>query len=266
MTFRRFLRVACVLLAGTVCAQTEKDPDKDPAKDKREKNSRHVRFLAVGDLPTFRQQIRDGVAYEQEPPAGSIPPREVSIGFGDDKPETVPLLLGRITDPLKVPDGAGPLILRRKEDGAEAQPWLSLDRPQAGDFLVLLWRDAVKGTWEATRSLVLPYDVEAAPAGTMRVINISPVAIGVVYGGERIALQPGKSYQRPVIVGKDADFQIGAVDQKGELRRIHSGTVFQNPGERTLAIVYRADGEDPRRALKAIVQREPVPAAPPQRR
>ncbi len=61
--------------------------------------------------------------------------------------------------------------------------------------------------------------------------------------------------------GKEASIQIGAADASGNLRRIHAGSVFQNPGERTLVTVYRADGVDPRRALKAVVQREPVDPA-----
>lgn len=71
----------------------------------------------------------------------------------------------------------------------------------------------------------------------------------------------GKTWQRPVAPGKDATIQVGAVDAAGNLRRVHSGSVFQNVGERTLVAVYKADGVDPRRALKAVVQREAVDPA-----
>lgn len=221
---------------------------------------RQVRFLPVGDLPPFEQVVRDGVRYELEPPVGSIPPREVMLGFGDEAQKATPLSLGRVTEGLKAPAGAGPMLVRRKGDGEEAAPWLNLQRPEEGDFLVLLWRDPAKGTWEQARSLVLPDSREAAPAGSVRVINLSPVTVGVVFAGEKIALQAGKSYQRPVEVGKDTEIQLGAVDAKGTLTRFHSGTVFQNPGERTLVVIYRADGVQPRRPLKAVIQREPLPA------
>jgi hypothetical protein len=234
-------------------AQTAGDPAK-PAPA-----ARQVRFLPVGDLPPFRQEIRDGVRYELEPPAGSIPPREVMLGFGEEALQASPLSLGRVTEPLKAPAGAGPLLVRRKNDAAEAEPWLKLQRPEEGDFLVMLWRDPEKGTWEQARSLVLPDSREAAPAGSVRVVNLAPVTVGVVFGGEKIALQAGKTYQRPVAVGKETEIQLGAVDAKGTLTRFHSGVVFQNPGERTLVVIYRADGVQPRRPLKAVIQREPLP-------
>jgi hypothetical protein len=219
---------------------------------------RNVRFLPVGDLPPFRQEIRDGVAYELEPPVGSIPPRQVMVGFGDEKKDAVPLLLGRVTEPLSAPGGEGPMQVRKLGDAPEAEPWLKVNRPETGDFLVLLWRDSSKADWSHVRSLVLPDTLEAAPAGRVRIVNLSPVTVGVVFGGERIKLEAGKFYQRSVQVGKDTEFQLGAVTRTGELERFHAGSLFQNMGERSLVVIYRADGVQPRRPLKAVVHREPV--------
>jgi hypothetical protein len=242
--------LACVF--SSLSAQEEKKADK-PA------TGRQVRFLPVGDLPPFRQDVRDGVAYELEPPPGSIPPREVMVGFGDEKKAAaVPLLLGRVTEPLPAPGGDGPLLVRRRDDGEKAEPWLRVNRPETGDFLVLLWRDATKGNWTATRSLVLSDSPEAAPAGRVRVINLAPVTVAVVFGGERIKLEAGKSYQRSMPVGKDTEFHLGAVDREGGLKKFHSGSIFQNPGERSLIVIYRADGVQPRRPLKAVIHREPA--------
>jgi hypothetical protein len=219
---------------------------------------RQVRFLPVGDLPPYRQEIRNGVAYELEPPAGSIPPRQVMVGFGDEKKEAVPLLLGRVTQPLSAPGGEGPMQVRKLGEAPEAEPWLNVNRPESGDFLVLLWRDSAKGDWSKARSLVLADSPEAAPAGRVRIVNLSPVPVGVVFGGERIKLEAGKFYQRSVPVGKDTEFHLGAVTHAGDLQRFHAGSIFQNPGERSLVVIYRADGVQPRRPLKAVVHREPV--------
>lgn len=262
MKFLRALVPLWLLAGGPLAGQTEGAAEK-PAPPPRQ-----VRFLPVGDLPPFRQEVRDGVRYELEPPAGSIPPREVVLGFGDGEEEaatgrSAPLLLGRITEPLRVPAGAGPLLVRRRNDAADSEPWLRVERPESGDFLVMLWRDPTKGDWGKVRALVLPDGPEAAPADKVRIVNLAPVTIGVVFGGEKIALPAGKSYQRSVAPGKEADFQLGAVDAKGKLVRFHAGTVFQNPGERTLVLVYRADGVQPRRPLKALVRREAVPKTPP---
>ena len=64
---------------------------------------RQVRFLALGELPPFQQEIRAGVRYELEPPPDSIPPREVMLGFGGEKSEPTPLRLGQLSAPLKAP-------------------------------------------------------------------------------------------------------------------------------------------------------------------
>ncbi len=245
MTFR------CCFLLVLLAA-----PGVSPAQE----SAREMRFLPLGDMPPYRQEIRDGVAYELEPPPGSIPPRELVAGAGESAGETQ-LSLRRVSPPVKVPQGEGPLVLYRKGDGEEAAPWLRIQRPEKGDFLVLLWRGPEKKSWEVPRALVLADGIEHAPAGSVRVVNVSPVTVMIVFEGSKIALPAGQVWKKPVASGKDATIQIGAVDAAGNLRRIHAGSVFQNPGERTLVAVYRADGVDPRRALKAVVQREPVDPA-----
>jgi hypothetical protein len=238
-----------------LAAQEAAPPDKDkPAAPV----GRHVRFLPVGDFPPYRQEIRNGVAYELEPPAGSIPPRQVMVGFGDEKKNAVPLLLGQVTEPLSAPGGEGVMQVRKLDEAPESEPWLKVNRPESGDFLVLLWRDSPKSDWAHARSLVLSDSTDAAPAGRVRIVNLSPVTVGVVFGAERIKLEAGKFYQRNVPIGKDNEFQLGAVDAKGELERFHAGSIFQNANERSLVVIYRADGVQPRRPLKAVVHREPV--------
>lgn len=253
-------RVCCLALLAVLLPVSAQEP-----AEKKEVPARQVRFLPVGDAPPFRTEERGGIRYELEPPAGSVPPREVLIGFGEEEPAAVPLLLGRMTAPLKAPGGSGPMTLRRRDDGADAEPWLKVARPEDRDFLVLLWRGSPKGTWAEAKALVLPDSPEAAPAGRVRIINLAPVGVGVVFAGEKIALPPGKTYQRTITPGKDHEIQLGAVmAEKAAPTRFYSGTVFQNPGERTLVVIYRADGDQPRRPLKAIVEREPVhPPKPP---
>lgn len=224
---------------------------------------REVRFFPVGELPPFRQDVRDGVRYELEPPAGTIPPREVMLGFDGDQSEAVLLRLGQISEPLKVPNGSGPVLLKKREAAAEAEPWLRLTRPEAGDFLVILWRDAKGGTWEKVNSLVLPDDPVSAPAGSVRIINISPYPVRMVIGAEKILLDAGKSFKRTVPSGIEQPFQILLADTSGNLKTLHSSVITQNAGERSLVLVFRADGESPRRPVKVSVQREPVPVVPP---
>jgi hypothetical protein len=261
------------LLANIATAQAPDQDGKKEEEKKPEKPARQIRFLPVGDLPPFRQEIRDGVAYELPPPEGSIPPRGLMLGSENtekekakepkEKPVEADLRLNQLTDGFKIPEGAGPLTLRVKGDTGEGQPWLRLQRPEQGDLLAILWREGPKSTWATPRFLIIPDGVVEAPAGKVRFLNISPVTVGVVFGNEKIALQAGKSYQRSVEVGKDLPFKLGAVDASGEPSRFQSDVVTQNPGERTLVLIYRADGVQPRRDLKANVIRERAPGLPP---
>lgn len=227
-----------------------------------EKASRHVRFLALGNSPPFRQEIRDGVRYELEPPAGSIPPRNVTLATDDNPTEAVALRLGDISAPVKAPAGAGPLDIRRAEDAADAEPWLKVTRPADGDFLVLLWRDPKAGTWAAARTMVVPDDAVSAPAGTVRFVNVSPAAVGVTLGEEKLLLGAGKSFARQIAFGIERPFEIMLAGSDGSPRRLHSGVALLNPGERGLVLVYQADGVARRVPLKVTVKREPAPPPP----
>ena len=246
-----FTAMLCVAVSDRLSAEPEP------------KIERKVRFFPVGELPPFRQDVRDGIRYELEPPAGSIPPREVVMGFDGEETEAASLRLGRISEPLKVPNGSGPLVLKQREAAAEVEPWLRLTRPEAGDFLVLLWRDEKAGTWEKANALVLPDDPVSAPAGSVRVINISPYPVRIAIGAEKIFLDAGKSFKRTVPTGVEQPFQILLPDTSGNLKTLHSGVITQNTGERSLVLLFRADGESPRRPVKVSVQREPAPVPPP---
>ena len=221
---------------------------------------RHARLLAVGDSPPFRQEIRDGVRYELDPAPGSIPPREVIAGAGKQASTALGVHLGRITLPVVVPVGEGMLDLRRAADAADAAPWVQLKQPESGDFLVLLWRDRTKGTtWDHAASLVVPDGPEGAPAGTVRIINLFPLTIHLMWGAETLLLPAGKSFRRSLEPGAPMQLQILAADSTGTLQRYYSGAVTQNPGERGWVTIYRADGEASRRPLKVSMLRETVP-------
>jgi hypothetical protein len=225
-----------------------------PCHAQQKPTERHARFLALGDIPPFRQEIRDGVRYELEPPPGSIPPREVIPGFGEEKSRPIALRLGRISEPVKVPMGEGTLVLQSVGADSEAAPWLRINRPEAGDFIVLLFRAPHKGTWLDAANLVLP---EGA-ADTVRIINLFPQAAQIVFAGETQALAPGKALVKTIQPGVDQAFQILVPDANGRPKRYYSGNVTQNAGERGLVLIYKADGEMPRRPVKVIMLREPV--------
>jgi hypothetical protein len=224
-----------------------------------EKPRRLARFLAIGDSPPFRQEIRDDVRYELDPPEGSVPPREIIPGFDKEVSEALTLRLGFITAPVKVPAGEGILNLRRVGDAADASPWLNINRPESGDFLVFLFRSPKQKTWNEATSLVVP----ESPAGTVRIVNLLPVAVNVQWGREAVSIAAGKNLLKNVAPGSETPFQILVADSSGAFKRYYSGAVTQNANERGLVTIYRADGESPRRPVKVSMLREPVVPPPP---
>lgn len=228
----------------------------------KEKPPRQVRFLAVGDSPPFQQEIRGDVRYEIDPPADSIPPRDVVVGFGKELSDAVPLRLGRISPQVKVPAGEGPLALRRKEDAADTAPWLTFQRPEEGDFLVFLFRNPAGKSWKEALSLTVP----DGPPGSLRIVNLCPFVVRILWGAELIHLPAGRNLLKSAIPGAETPFQILIADAGGKAKRYYSGAVTQNPGERGLVTIYPADGESPRRPVKVSMLREPVAVAPPEKK
>lgn len=229
----------------------------EPEKEKEKKQPRTIRFLPLGESPPFRQEIRDGVRYELEPPVGSIPPREVSLTVGKFAVPSVQLSLGRISLAIGLPNGVEPIAVRRPEDSPTAQPWMNLTLPETGNVMVLVWRDPGK-LWDKPRWLLLS-DGPEFNAGKLRLSNISPVEIRFIIGEEKIALNPGKVHLISLPVGRDVPVQIAWIDASGNANRIYSSAIVQNQGERGELMVYRADGEQPRQPLKVLPLREKAP-------
>lgn len=257
MSFPLHPLACCLFLIMSLLAPAQTQSGKEQEK----KPPRTVRFLPLGEAPPFRQEIRDGIRYELEPPAGSIPPREVSLTIGKISVPSVRLSLGRISLPAGLPNGVEPVAVRRTEDSPTGQPWMSLTLPETGNVLVLVWRDPGK-LWDKPRWLILSDGPDFA-AGKLRLSNLSPVEIRFIIGEEKIALTPGKVHLIAVPIGRDVPVQIAWVDASGNAQRIYSSAIVQNEGERGELMVYRADGEEPRQPLKVLPLRERAPAPPP---
>lgn len=220
---------------------------------------RFLRLLPLGDPPPFRQEIRDGIRYEIEPEPGTIPPRQVMLGEGEAA-VTLRLNLGRATDRIKVPGGLAPLGLRVPGSTPDAVPvpWLAVRPPETGDFLALIWRDPGK-PWSQPRAIVFPDGPAEFPAGNIRIINLLPTGTSLMLGTERILLDAGKSLTKQITIGEDLPLQTAYRDAAGNYQRFYAGSVLLNPNERAQIVIYRADGENPRRPAKVVVFNELAP-------
>jgi hypothetical protein len=220
--------------------------------------ARQLRLLAVGDMPPFRQEIRDGVRYELEPAPGTVPPRQIQIPLDEETSLDATLTLGSLTAALKAPGGAKPLILQAKH-GEKWLEWHKTTLPESGDCLVVLWRDPQKKTWDAARSTVVADDATAFPAGTVRLMNLLPTSSRFVFAERTIDVKAGAMLVLPLPV-ETAPVQIRVLDTEQNWRSIFQSAISQGPGERGNVILYRADGVSPRSPVKVLMLRERAPA------
>ena len=237
----------------------------DGGDAQKTKPARSLRLLPLGDPPPFRQDVRDGVGYELEPAPGSVPPRLIRFGEGD-KASTIRLNLGHASEAIKIPAGTAPVVFCESSAPADPStpPWLTLHPPETGNVLAVLWRDA-GSRWSVPRSLLFADSAAALPAGSIRIVNLLPVDAALVFGADRVILNPGKSLVKALPIGTDLPIQIAFKNISGQYQHFYSGAVLLSATDRAQIFIHRADGEKPRQPAKVITLNEtaPPPTKPP---
>lgn len=217
-----------------------------------------MRILAVGNRAPFRQEVRDGIRYEVDPPEGSLPPAEVhtifsSSGGEESSKSTVRIRLGEVSPPLRFPvPESGRIRLRDSGNQTWLQPVLS----QGGATLVIAWKSGPK--WNQVESLSLDDTAAAIPQGACRVVNASHIEIGVVFGDSRYRLPPGKSHVLSLDPGSSAAaMEILHAGPGGALKAALRTTVSSEPGIRRQWIVHRSDQPGARHPIGIVPVFEP---------
>lgn len=238
-----------------------------PLAAEEAEKSRGARFLAVGDSPPYQQVVEGGIARELEPPAGSMPPRLLSAldpALGPEEgSSTLELRLGQIIGPVMIQRGEGGVVLRKAEAIADSAPWHTVKRPVEGDFLVLLWRKPGSPTWDLPVSLTIPDGPLGAPVGSVSITNLFPADVEVQWGDSNHVLKPGMNHLEQLSESSVVPFRIEGRGPSGGRKRYFSTTISRNENERTRVIIFRADGESPRRPLQVLMLRECVATANP---
>jgi len=245
--------LAGALLAGGFASAQE--PVKKDKEAKDAVTARKVRFLPVGDAPPFRQEVRDGVRYEIEPPAGSIPPREIMLECGGDAAISNRLLLGQTSAAVGVPKDQEQLAVRT----ADGKPWLALDFKVPGDMLVIVWREA-GASWDRPRSILLPETLYAA--GMVRIVNTTAAVINLTIAGKEQALGAGKMVYYRAGVTDGLPLRMAWRGNDGAWHPFYSSALTMNPGERGQVILYRAEPLPGRPPVKVVLLREAAPPPP----
>jgi hypothetical protein len=246
-----------LVMPAMVLAQNEAADDRAAEKkDDKNKPRGWLRILPVGDAPPFIQEIINGVRVEMPAPKGSLPPRQILVPAGGDKVEARRLQLGRATEP--VVSTAGAHVLRELDAAGVEKPWMTVNMPEHPAALAIFFRDPRQNSWDAARSLVVKDDLETHPEGAVRVINASIYPVQAVVGEQGVELAPGKVMVRKrANPGAMEDIPLMVRVQTAEgWKVVYDSALAQGRGERTNVVVYRSDGEKPRRPAKVLVLKE----------
>jgi hypothetical protein len=219
-----------------------------------------LRVLPLGNRAPFTQVVRDGVRHETDPPEGSLPPRELSVGLepregAEERGEKVMRLrLGEISPELRLPPADPPAVVMR--DVEKDRVWLKRGLAGSNATLLVVWRTGK--TWDEVRSIALDDSAAAIPAGSARVVNAAPAEVGVVWGKQRFRLPAGRSMLLRYPEGSRAvPLQILHAGKDGKLRPCLSTTAEADPSKRRQWFVFRSDRADARSPFQVLPVAEP---------
>jgi len=221
---------------------------------------KHVRFIPLGELPVWKEDLKGGIRVQRKAPPGALPPSEVSYVYRD-RVKSMRLSLRSFTDMASF-SGKGEGILLREGKGEEAKAFLKAGMPASTKSLGVLFRDNTKMTWDDPKMLLLKDDADAFPVGQMRFVNVSDRTVVVQMAGAKpFGLAAGKVAMKPIKEGSTG-IKVGYVTEDGSKKAIWQNNVKVQKGQRVQCFFYKAQGKKPRDAVKFHSVPESVPATP----
>jgi hypothetical protein len=129
--------------------------------------------------------------------------------------------------------------------------WLGVPLQPCGASLALVWRGG--RNWNEARTIVMPDDSQAHLEGNIHFANLTASPMAVLIGGEKIRLDPGKTFTRRLTVGGAAvPLEIQYPTPSGELKLCHSASLEATRGNFHRVIIYAPDGTKPRIPVKVL--------------
>jgi hypothetical protein len=240
-------RLLLIALSATSLASAQ-----DPATKK------HVRFIPLGELSVWKEDLKDGIRVEREAPKGAMPPSALTYSQGEEV-KSIRLTLGSLTDIATFPANAEGMVLKEGE-GVGGKDFLKSPMPAAPLSLGVLFRDLESMTWEDPQMKLLPDDAASFPAGQMRFVNVSDKTVVIMIAGSPpFGLAPGKVSMKPVKIGNNS-IKVGYVPEGGGSKAIWENDVTVEQGQRVQCFFYKAQGKNPRDAVKFQSKPESAPA------
>jgi hypothetical protein len=210
-------------------------------------------ILPVGDPPPFRQEVRDGARYEIPAEEGTIPPRQLEIAASKEEgePQKLRLRLGVLSEPLEFPMPKSGFMETRQPSGA----WVKIPVSTAEATLALVWRSGPN--WNKAGVLAVPDGVADRKKGDCRFINVTAKPIGLLWGEERIRLNPGTTLLRSLSTGvQETGLSIYYPSADGSQQPCLSTKVSRKDDKLQQFVIYASDEAKPRMPVKVLPSEE----------
>jgi hypothetical protein len=209
-------------------------------------------ILPVGDPPPFRQEVRDGARYEIPAEEGTIPPRQLEIANAEEgETKTLRLRLGVLSEPLEFPMPQSRVIETRQPSGA----WVKIPVSTSEATLALVWKSGPN--WNKAGVLAVPDGIADRKKGDCRFINVTAKPIGLLWGEERLRLNPGTTLLRSLPTGvQETPLSIYYPSADGTQQPCLSTKITRNDGKLQQFVIYAADETKPRIPVKVLPSEE----------
>ncbi|MEN8772871.1 MAG: hypothetical protein ABF379_03100 [Akkermansiaceae bacterium] len=219
---------------------------------------KHIRFLALGELPVWKETLENGVRKGVKPPPGSVPPEETALLSGD---QGIPfkMTLRAFTDILTIAPTTPKLEIRSGE-GEAATAWLSKPRPAAPLSLGVLFRDPATMTWNNPKMLLLKDDPSSFKAGEIRFVNVSDKTVLVKLGKTAFGIAPGKTAIKPIKEGVNP-ILVGYLEGNTQ-KEIWENQIKVLSKQRVQCFFYKAQDAKATGAVRFYFAPEPMPRIP----
>ncbi len=224
---------------------------------------KHIRFIPLGELPTWSEDLIDGIRQQRKSPPGSVPPSLVSY-TGREGVKNLRLNLRSFTGIATFPGESDGMILKEGKE-LSGNDFLKSGLPAAPLSLGVIFRDLETMSWDEPRLLMLGDDAKSFPVGQMRFVNVSDSTVVVQLDGVKpFGIAPGKVSMKPLKVGSSA-IKVGYVPEGGGSKAIWQNNIKLQSGQRMQCFFYKAQGKKPRDAVKFHFASESVPSLPKKR-
>jgi len=212
-----------------------------PLAASAQKQFKSLRFIPLGELPAWEEELIDGVRVQKDPPPGSLPPKAICIPNGEEDMQSTDLVLRQPSKALKL---SAELAALRIHEGKQptGSPLINAKAPPSKYNLGVLFRDNATMSWDSPKLLMLSDDARALPAGSIRFVNVSDSkAIVKVGKGKAEQIEPGKTLVTELKEGPN-NVIVGYYEGT-KVRMIYQNTIRIVAGLRVQAFLYKGQGK-----------------------